>query len=241
MQLEILYEDPHCLVINKPADLAVQPGHGMRENERTLLDDIREHFVHNDIPFSSETILVHRLDKETTGCLLIAKNRDIHEILQKQFENRTIEKNYLALVAGVPSHEHAIIDAPIGRSISERTKMGVSRIATRREAQTQYRTIGHTSDIALLMCTPRSGRTHQIRVHLTSIGHPILGDKKYSSGLSKDLAEHHMIQTLCLHAWKLSFDSPIGQRVHVEAPLPKELRKILDEVGIIMTSHHSTR
>lgn len=235
MQLEILYEDPHCLVINKPAGVAVQPGHGMEPGERT---------VTHDLP--SGSLLVHRLDKETTGCLLIAKNTEAHDLLQRQFAGRTVEKIYLALVTGIPKHSHAIIDAPIGRNIAERTKMGVSRTAKKRDAQTEYRVLNASNNIALLECKPKTGRTHQIRVHLASIGHPIVGDMKYGgvchSERSRTIDTRRRPSTplrvtpLCLHAWKLSFDSPVGMRVHIEAPIPKEFKEVLEERGILISS-----
>ncbi|MBI3336493.1 RluA family pseudouridine synthase [Candidatus Peregrinibacteria bacterium] len=198
--MKTLYEDHFCAVLNKAAGVNV-----------------------SELPYE---FLVHRLDKETTGCLLIAKTADSLDLLQRQFKERTVQKVYLALVSGIPQHKHAIIDAPIGRNIAQRTKMGVSRIAKRREAQTEYRVLQTGNNAALLECIPKTGRTHQIRVHLKSIGHPIVGDTKYGS---KDHAE-----CMCLHAWKLSFGSPIGVRVHAEAPIPKEFQGILETKGIFI-------
>ena len=214
--MQTLYEDNSCFVLDKPAGVNV-----------------------GELPYE---FLVHRLDKETTGCLLIAKTADSLDLLQRQFKERTVQKAYLALVTGIPQYKHAIIDAPIGRNIAERTKMGVSRIAKRREAQTEYRVLQTGNNVALLKCLPKTGRTHQIRVHLKSIGHPIIGDAKYGKNCHGErclpgeaLAKTGRTMTsmpLCLHAWKLSFDSPVGMLVQVEAPLPKEFLEVLKDVGI---------
>ena len=213
LHLEILYEDDECFVINKPAGCAVHPGAGTTD-EPTILHGIAFVFQKMKIPFSSEGVLVHRLDKDTTGCLLIAKNPAAHMALQKQFETRTVKKTYLALVAGIPEKSQAKIDAPIGRSSMNPTKMAITGTRTSREAQTTYRVIAKASNAALLACDLHTGRTHQIRVPLAGIGHPVLGDSSYSSSLSERLAQELEINSLCLHSWKLTFASPADEKEH---------------------------
>jgi len=159
------------------------------------------------------------LDKETTGCLLIAKTEKAHTFLQKQFADRTVKKTYLALVAGVPSPPSAIIDAPIGRNLVNRTLMSIFKTRSSREAKTTYRTLEVRVNCTLLECDLHTGRTHQIRVHLRSIGHPILGDSSYGTHESKKITKGLGINGLCLHAQKLSFNTLSHKRVDVEAPL----------------------
>ncbi|MBI3331489.1 RluA family pseudouridine synthase [Candidatus Peregrinibacteria bacterium] len=233
LHLEVLYEDKSCFVINKPAGLAVHPGAGMGEGEQTILHGIAYLFTKERLAFSSESVLVHRLDKETTGCLLIAKDPAAHAALQKQFEARTVKKTYLALVAGIPEHTSATIDSPIGRSGTNRTKMAITGASALREAQTAYRRIGAADHVALLECDLHTGRTHQIRVHLSSIGHPVLGDGSYSNALSERLTDDLAIRTLCLHAWRLTFESPADRKNHtVTAPLPLSFSAILKKLSI---------
>lgn len=221
LHLPVLYEDEDCLVIDKPAGIAVHPGAGMSPGTPTILHGVAHLFTERTLPFSGEGVLVHRLDKETTGCLLIGKTPDAHSQLQKQFENRDVTKEYLALVAGQPNPPKAVIDAPIGRNLTDRTKMSVLRTSVSREAKTTYRTIESVGDASLLRCQLHTGRTHQIRVHLSSVGYPILGDTAYSSSRSAELTKKRKIESLCLHAWKLSFLSPTKlKEIAVEAPLP---------------------
>ena len=232
LKLEILYEDDHCLILNKPAGYAVHPASGMPENEVTILSGIAHLFAERSLPFSADAVLVHRLDKETTGCLLIAKHAKAHHALQKQFEERTVSKQYLALVAGIPDPPAATIDAPIGRNLTDRTKMSILTTSISRDAKTTYRVIDQTDDISLLECDLHTGRTHQIRVHLRSIGHPILGDSTYASMHSKEVTSQYDVQGICLHSWKLQFENMNGQQTEVMAALPEEFNKALDTVGI---------
>ncbi len=240
LHLEILYEDDACFVINKPAGLAVHPGAGMMADEKTLLHGIAYLYKKKGLPFSGESVLVHRLDKDTTGCLLVAKTPAAHLLLQQQFETRTVQKTYLALVAGIPDAPEATIDAPIGRSVGNRTKMSVNASFTSREAQTTYRVLSGTGSgtgtggVALLECDLHTGRTHQIRVHLHSIGHPVLGDSAYVNALSERLTQELDIRSICLHAWKLAFTSPKDQKEHaVIAPPPSSFQRAVDAAGIL--------
>lgn len=233
LHLPILYEDDACMVIDKPAGIAMHPGAGMAPGDVTMLHGIAHLFRERSLPFSTDSVLVHRLDKETTGCLLVAKTPAAHRFLQGQFETRTVKKTYLALVAGIPEHQTATVDAPIGRSVSDRTQMTVFHAGKTREARTTYRILASGKNAALLECDLHTGRTHQVRVHLSSIGHPILGDGTYTSLLSERLAQEYDIRNLCLHAWKLAFTSPADEKEHtVEAPVPAQLFRGSEVAGI---------
>ncbi len=233
LRLPVLFEDKACIVIAKPAGIAVHPGAGMPEDEATILHGVAHLFAERGLPFSTETALVHRLDKDTTGCLLIAKTAAAHRALQEQFASRTTAKTYLALVAGIPDPPAAVIDAPVGRNLTDRTKMSVLRTSASREAKTTYRTVAAGPGCALLACDLHTGRTHQIRVHLAAIGHPLLGDARYASSASERLTQDMELSSLCLHAWKLTFVSPAdGGRHTVTAPLPAAFLAALKGVGI---------
>ncbi len=199
IDIPVLYEDNTCIVVNKPAGLIVHPAQST-SGEPTLIDKFPKNYQ-----------LVHRLDKETTGCLLIAKNEKAHAELQKQFKDRTVRKTYLAIVEGIPKERQARIEAPIGRSLVNRVKMSLFRTGKSRDAVTTYEVINEGDGIALLECDIETGRTHQIRVHLSSIGHPILGDAKYGKTGGP----------MMLHAWKIAFRSPEnGETINVIAPKP---------------------
>lgn len=240
LNLEILYEDGSCMTVNKPAGIAVHPGAGMAPGEMTLLNGVAHLFTKRNILFAQESVLVHRLDKDTTGCLLIAKTPAAHLFLQEQFGRRTIKKTYLALVAGIPKFPEATVDAPIGRSTSDRTHMTVFHATGTREAQTTYRILAScpgsdskSKNVALLECNLHTGRTHQVRVHLSSIGHPVLGDGTYTNQLSERISQECDIRSLCLHAWKLAFTSPDDEDEHaVEAPLPQSFTRAMEAVGM---------
>ncbi|MDD5103343.1 MAG: RluA family pseudouridine synthase [Candidatus Peribacteraceae bacterium] len=233
LQLMILYEDAACLVIRKPAGIAMHPAPGLKKEEPTILNGIAFLFRKKHLPFSAASVLVHRLDRETTGCLLVAKTPQAHAALQKQFKDRTIRKTYLAIVAGIPTESEAHIDAPIGRHVSERTKMSVMGATHARSAQTTYHVLSAEHDAALLACDLHTGRTHQIRVHLSAIGHPVLGDNTYTSSESERLSEQKRIDALCLHAWKLTFRSPVEKRKRtIIAPLPPLLKKTLQSLSL---------
>jgi 23S rRNA pseudouridine1911/1915/1917 synthase len=213
--LDILFEDDDLLVINKPAGMVVHPGAGNRS--RTLVNALLAHCrTLSGIGGKERPGIVHRLDKETSGCLVVAKNDATHQGLSRQFAERTVEKIYLALVAGVMRNRRGIIDASIGRHPKHRQRMAVNN-ERGRSARTDYRVVKSREGISLVECTLHSGRTHQIRVHLHHLGHPVLGDKLYgqqrSSGFGRQM----------LHAWKLGFAHPRdGRWKQFEAPLPAD-------------------
>lgn len=210
--LDILQEDDAIIVINKPAGLVVHPGAGNLNG--TLVSALLHHCDHlSGIGGVERPGIVHRLDKETSGCMVVAKTDAAHRSLSAQFADRTVQKTYLALVAGCPKQPAGIIDAPITRHPVHRQKMAVRERG--RPAVTEYRVLAKTSTTSLVECHPRTGRTHQVRVHLRHLGCPILGDPLY--GKRGDYSRHY------LHAWKLEFQHPTtGKTLIFEAPPPPE-------------------
>src|SRR6267378_383711 len=213
--LDILFEDDDLIVINKPAGLTVHPGAGHREH--TLVNALLSHCATlSGIGGKERPGIVHRLDKETSGCLVVAKNDTAHRELSTQFAARTVEKIYLALVAGKLRKAAGVIEEKIGRHPIHRQRMRVTSVRGR-TATTEYRVIRSSDQASLVECRLHSGRTHQIRVHLNHLGHPVLGDKIYAPRFAKNFARQ------MLHAWKLGFRHPrSGECKHFEAPLPAD-------------------
>jgi 23S rRNA pseudouridine1911/1915/1917 synthase len=216
MALEILFEDDFLAVLNKPAGMVVHPGPGHEGG--TLVSGLLHRFGNlSQIGGVSRPGIVHRLDKETSGCLVVAKNDTAHRLLAAQFAGREVVKVYLALVSGSPRLRSGVVVAPIARHPVHRKKMAVCTIGRGREAVTEYRVIKSAGGTSLIECRPRTGRTHQIRVHLKHLGCPVLGDALY--GRRRAFSRH------MLHAWKLEFRHPIfGNRLAFEAALPPEFR-----------------
>jgi 23S rRNA pseudouridine1911/1915/1917 synthase len=213
--LEILFEDDDLIVINKPAGLTVHPGAGQREH--TLVNALLSHCsTLSGIGGKERPGVVHRLDKETSGCLVVAKNDIAHRELSKQFAERTVEKIYLALAAGKLRKAAGIIEERIGRHPVHRQRMRVTSLRGR-TAKTEYRLIRSSDEASLIECRLHSGRTHQIRVHLHHVGHAVLGDKVYATRFAKNFSRQ------MLHAWKLGFHHPhTGEWKRFEAPLPDD-------------------
>ncbi len=223
--LDVLFEEEDLIVINKPAGLTVHPGAGQREH--TLVNALLSYCTTlSGIGGKERPGIVHRLDKETSGCLVVAKNDTAHRELSKQFAARTVEKIYLALVAGKLRKPAGIIDEKIGRHPVHRQRMSVS--ARRgRAAKTDYRVIRSSDQVSLIECRLHSGRTHQIRVHLHHLGHPVLGDKIYALRFAKNLPRQ------MLHAWKLGFRHPrTGEWKNFEAPLPSDFVEAMAATGL---------
>jgi 23S rRNA pseudouridine1911/1915/1917 synthase len=227
IDLDILFEDDDLLVINKPAGLVVHPGAGHQTH--TLVNALLAHCKNlSGIGGKERPGIVHRLDKDTTGALVIAKNDATHRDLAKQFADRTTGKVYLALVAGTPRKSFGTIEAPIARHPVHRKKMSVAQRAGR-TAKTEYRVLseGRASarpdSVSLVECTIHTGRTHQIRVHLHHLGHPVLGDKLYAGKRAGNFSRQ------MLHAWKLSFRHPrTGKTMNFTAPIPHDLEAVLN-------------
>ena len=210
--LDILYEDAEFLVLNKSAGLVVHPGAGNADG--TVVNAILHHCAGIRIVGGEDRPgIVHRLDKETSGCLLIAKTEPAHRWISEQFAERHVEKTYLALVEGTPRMPHGTIDAPIRRHAVHRQKMAVNDRG--RESLTKYRVLAAVEGKALIECHPHTGRTHQIRVHLKHLGHPVVGDPLYGR---RGTHSRHF-----LHAWKISFKHPAtGKTVSFTAPVPAD-------------------
>jgi 23S rRNA pseudouridine1911/1915/1917 synthase len=218
--LEILFEDDDIIVIDKPAGLTVHPGAGQREH--TLVNALLSHCATlSGIGGKERPGIVHRLDKETSGCLVVAKNDIAHRELSKQFAARTVEKIYLALVAGKLRKPTGVIEEKIGRHPVHRQRMRVTSLRGR-TAKTEYRVIRSSDEASLIECRLHSGRTHQIRVHLHHLGHAVLGDKVYAARFAKDFPRQ------MLHAWKLGFHHPrTGEWKNFEAPLPADFNEAI--------------
>ncbi|MEO8825331.1 MAG: RluA family pseudouridine synthase [Chthoniobacterales bacterium] len=214
MPLSILYEDDDLLVINKPAGVTVHPGAG--RHDHTLVNGLLHYCASLSVIGGVQRPgIVHRLDRETSGCIVVAKNDLSHQELSRQFAAREVTKVYLAVVAGRITPPAGIIDAPIGRHRIHRKKMMVVEEPKGKPAITAYRMLAHENDLTLVECRPKTGRTHQIRVHLKHIGHGILGDPIY--GRRGKYTRH------LLHAWKLAFKHPrTGVLLESEAPVPLE-------------------
>jgi 23S rRNA pseudouridine1911/1915/1917 synthase len=213
--LEVLFEDKDIIVINKPPGLVVHPGAGHRQH--TLVNALLSHCATlSGIGGKERPGIVHRLDKETSGCLVVAKNDKAHRELSRQFAERTIEKIYLAVVAGRLRKKAGVIEETIGRHPVHRQRMSVAS-PRGRPAKTEYRVVCSGNQTSLVECRLYSGRTHQIRVHLHHIGYPVLGDKVYAPQSAKNFPRH------MLHAWKLGFRHPSsGDWKDFEAPLPDD-------------------
>ncbi len=217
--LDILYEDKDLLVINKPAGLVVHPAAGHWEG--TLVNALIYHFNQLSSIYPLRPGIVHRLDKDTSGLLLIAKSDKAHLQLSKQLKSREIKKDYAVIVHGRISQNEGIIDQPIGRHPKDRKKMAVVS-SNGRDAVTRFKVLERFKNNTYLECRIETGRTHQIRVHLSNMGYPIIGDSLYGSK-KDDLAARQM-----LHAWKIQLTHPITfQPVKFEAQLPDDFQKTL--------------
>jgi len=220
--LHIIYEDDDLLVVDKPAGLAVHPAPG--HPGHTLVNAILSHYPHlADIGDSLRPGIVHRLDKDTSGVMLVAKNRVAQANLSGQFKGHTVVKAYRVLVRGKLTPESGIIEAAIGRDPRHRQRMAV--VSRGREARTEYRVVRYLDGFTLLEVMPATGRTHQIRVHLAAIGFPVVGDSTYG------VKSPHLSRQF-LHACRLGFNLPsTGEYVEFESELPPDLEQALKDIG----------
>ena len=232
--LEIIYEDKKLIVINKSSGMIVHPA-GRRRTE-TLVNALLYHCKDlSGIGGELKPGIVHRLDEGTSGAILVAKDDESHLFLSKQFQNREVSKTYLALVYGNPS-DKGIVDCAIGRSVGDRKKFS-SRTKKGRNALTEWKVKKHFGkDLALLEVTIHTGRTHQIRVHLTEKGFPLVGDPLYGRRKERRGIDEKLRQVIsdfkrpALHAWKLGFKHPNGKKMKFTAEMPNDLKNIIDEL-----------
>ncbi len=242
--LDIVYEDPNILVINKPAGLVVHPGTHGSHSDDSLVNAILYHCktLKDTSKGSLSGIngvvrpgIVHRLDKDTSGLLVVAKNDAAQQFMMEQFQEKTVQKVYYALVVGHLEPEQGTIDAPIGRSLHDRKKMAVVQGKTSKEAVTKYEVVRYYGDYSYVKVHLLTGRTHQIRVHFAAIGFPLVGDRTYGRAKTNHSFEkHYGLQRQFLHATELSFMIPPAGRNkrskkgEFESPLPLDLQRVLD-------------
>ena len=222
--IEVLYEDDDILVVNKPKGMVVHPANGNPDG--TLVNAVMAICKDSLSGIGGEIRpgIVHRLDKDTSGAIIIAKNDKAHMILSDMLKNHEIEKTYIALVRGIVKENEATINMPIARSNTDRKKMAVSREG--KNAVTHFKVLKrfYENNATLLEVKIETGRTHQIRVHLSQIGYPIIGDEVYSNGKNE-----WGIHGQCLHAKSLRFTHPIsGKEMYIEAEIPDYLQKIIE-------------
>jgi 23S rRNA pseudouridine1911/1915/1917 synthase len=231
--LNIVFEDDDLVVVDKPAGMIVHPGAGVQSG--TLANALVYHFA--QLSGAAGRIrpgIVHRLDKETSGLLVVAKNDLAHERLSDQFRQRQVLKLYLALVYGQVSEPRGEIDARIGRSPHNRTRMAVLRGGAGRPALTLFETVKRYQEFSLLKVQIKTGRTHQIRVHLAHIGHPVVGDATYGSGRENFIRNYTTKRQIIalgrnlLHSTRLAFYHPrTGEKMDFSSPLPAEFASLL--------------
>jgi 23S rRNA pseudouridine1911/1915/1917 synthase len=219
MKIKVLYEDANILAIEKPSGILVHPD--QRSKEKTILDLFLKKYPKLEI--------VHRLDRDTSGVMLLAKNQKAHEFLKNQFQNREVKKAYLAIVSGFVKNDHGVINKPIGRSPKDfrRHLSGRGVRGELREAITEYKVLKRFevlhNKFSYLEIRPKTGRTHQIRVHMKYLNHPVACDSLYNP----DTPCPPGIKRLALHAKSIEFKDLKGKTIKVESPLPHDFKKAL--------------
>jgi 23S rRNA pseudouridine1911/1915/1917 synthase len=233
--LSIVFEDEHLLVVDKPAGLVVHPAAGNLDG--TLVNALLHHCAGklSGIGGVARPGIVHRIDKDTSGLLVVAKTDVAHEGLAKQFAAHSIDRRYLAIVNGVPKAAEGSVDAPLARSSTNRKKIAIVEGQRGKRAVTHWRRLTVLNDAALVECHLETGRTHQVRVHMVSIGHPLLGDPVYGrSGkthgkLLKELNFHRQ----ALHAAELGFTHPVTKhRLSFSSPVPPDMQELFNALGV---------
>lgn len=239
--IPVVFEDETFVVVNKPPGMVTHPAKGHWSG--TLVNALQFHFdTLSTVAGENRPGIVHRLDRDTSGLLIVAKDDQVHKLLAAQFEGRTIRKEYLAIVKGEPSRDSDYVEKPIGPHPTDREKMAIRPIEDgAKEAVTFYEVLERFRGYALVRCLPRTGRTHQIRIHMAHIGHPIVADKMYSGrakltvgevfGADAPEEDQVLIERQALHAHRLEFENPrTAERLKLEAPLPDDFHRTITEL-----------
>jgi 23S rRNA pseudouridine1911/1915/1917 synthase len=233
--LTIVFEDDHLLVVDKPAGLVVHPAAGNFDG--TLVNALLHHCAGklSGIGGVARPGIVHRIDKDTSGLLVVAKTDVAHEGLAKQFAAHSIDRRYLAIVSGVPKTSGGVIDAPLARSSANRKKIAIVEGGRGKRAVTHWKRLNVLRGAALVECRLETGRTHQVRVHMASLGHPLLGDPVYGrsgktlGNLLKELGFHRQ----ALHAAELGFIHPVTKsRLSFSSPMPSDMQELFNALGV---------
>jgi 23S rRNA pseudouridine1911/1915/1917 synthase len=233
--LRVVFEDEHLLVVDKPAGLVVHPAAGNRDG--TLVNALLHHCGGSlsGIGGVARPGIVHRIDKDTSGLLVVAKTDVAHEGLAKQFAAHSIERRYLAIVSGVPKVSEGTIDEPLARSTANRKKIAIVKGSRGKRAVTHWRRIAVLKDAALVECRLETGRTHQVRVHMASTGHPLVGDPVYgrSEKTHGKLLNELQFHRQALHAAELGFTHPVTKhRLSFASAMPSDMQELFEALGV---------
>jgi 23S rRNA pseudouridine1911/1915/1917 synthase len=231
----IVYEDDHLLVVDKPAGMVVHPAAGNADG--TLVNALLHHCAGrlSGIGGVARPGIVHRIDKDTSGLLVVAKTDVAHEGLAAQFARHSIDRRYLAIVAGIPMPPSGTVDAPLARSATNRKKIAIVEGARGKRAVTHYRLLTPLKDAALVECRLETGRTHQVRVHMASIGHPLLGDPVYgrTRPVHRDALKMLGFHRQALHAAELGFVHPVSkENLSFKSPLPSDIQELFGALTV---------
>ncbi len=230
ISLDVIFEDDDIIVVNKPKGMVVHPAPGNMTGTLVSALLFRCGDSLSGIGGVCRPGIVHRIDKDTSGLLVVAKNDGAHRSLSEQIATHSAYRRYMALVVGSPREDAGTVDAPIGRHPIDRKRMAIVRDGQARDAVTHWTVKERFHGISLVECKLETGRTHQIRVHMSSIGHPVLGDGVYGGDKCRASKEHaKYICGQCLHAYRLELDHPrTGERMTFEAPLPSDMAHLID-------------
>jgi len=233
--LSIVHEDPHLIVIDKAAGMVVHPAAGNLDG--TLVNALLSHCEGqlSGIGGVARPGIVHRIDKDTTGLLVVAKTDKAHEGLARQFKDHSISRRYLAIVNGIPDRASGTVDSWMGRSDSDRKKMAVQPEGRGRRAVTHYRVMTRLDRAALVDCRLETGRTHQVRVHMAHLGHPLLGDPAYARGQNRhrELLAELGFRRQALHATHLGFIHPVdGTDLEFDSPMPSDMQELFSHLNV---------